>query len=231
MKHLCVIQLINSTVRSCGRSLREPVISQCRKGQNQSTVSELFYHTFATDFIIQGAAVPGCPAVGGYRYHQAEANTLPCTRSVQEVCPYERNRTVRFWRGAIRTRDTPSALRAGRRSCQEGNFCTKKQLSSKYTRGKKWKSGDFSALCLCQPECIFTMHAPLWKSAVDKPVENVENSELSTGISVKTHGGQGCGKVCISQCIFCAVLPKYPGYVTVSFSLPGKKSGLKVTKL
>ena len=54
MKHLCVIQLINSTVRSCGRSLREPVISQCRKGQNQSTVSELFYHTFATDFIIQG---------------------------------------------------------------------------------------------------------------------------------------------------------------------------------
>ena len=119
----------------------------------------------------------------------------------------------------------------GRRSCQEGNFCTKKQLSSKYTRGKKWKSGDFSALCLCQPECIFTMHAPLWKSAVDKPVENVENSGLSTGIPVGTHGGQGCGKVCISQCIICPVLPKSPGYVTVFLPLPGKKSGLKVTKL
>ena len=54
MKHLCVIQLINSSARSCGRSLQVPVIFQCRKGKNQSTVSELFYHTFATDFIIQG---------------------------------------------------------------------------------------------------------------------------------------------------------------------------------
>ena len=57
MKHLCVIQLINSSVRSCGRSLQVPVIFQCRKGKNQSTVSELFYHTFATDFIIQGEAI------------------------------------------------------------------------------------------------------------------------------------------------------------------------------
>ena len=57
MKHLCVIQLINSSVRSCGRSLQVPVIFQCRKGKNQSTVSELFYHTFATDYIIQGEAI------------------------------------------------------------------------------------------------------------------------------------------------------------------------------
>ena len=103
----------------------------------------------------------------------------------------------------------------GRKVCQEGNFCTKKQLSSKYTRRKKWKSGLFPAFCLCQPECIFTMYAPLWKSAVDKPVENVENSELSTGISGQTQCGRGCGKVCISQCIFCAVLPKSACYVTV----------------
>ena len=54
IKHPSVIQLINSSVRSCGRSLQEPVIFQCRKGSNQSTVSELFYHTCATDLIIQG---------------------------------------------------------------------------------------------------------------------------------------------------------------------------------
>ena len=62
MKHLCVIQLINSAVRSCGRSLREPVISQCRKGTYQSTVSELFYHTFATNFIIQGNGLCAVPS-------------------------------------------------------------------------------------------------------------------------------------------------------------------------
>ena len=117
------------------------------------------------------------------------------------------------------------------RDCQEGNFCTKKQLSSKYTRRKKWKSGLFPAFCLCQPECIFTMYAPLWKSAVDKPVENVENSGLSTGISGQTQCGRGCGKVCISKCIFCAVLPKSACYVTVCPLAVLEKTGLKVTKL
>ena len=62
MKHLCVIQLINSAVRSCGCSLREPVILRCRKGTYQSTVSELFYHTSATDFIIQGNGLRAVPS-------------------------------------------------------------------------------------------------------------------------------------------------------------------------
>ena len=43
----------------------------------------------AVPFLV-GAAVPGCPAVEGYRYDEARANTLPCTRAVREACPYER---------------------------------------------------------------------------------------------------------------------------------------------
>ena len=37
-----------------------------------------------------GAGVLDCPAVGSYRYNQAQANPSPGTRAVQEACPYER---------------------------------------------------------------------------------------------------------------------------------------------
>ena len=37
-----------------------------------------------------GDSLPGLPGGGRYRYNQAWANTLPCTRAVREARPYGR---------------------------------------------------------------------------------------------------------------------------------------------
>ena len=42
---------------------------------------------------------------------------------------------------------------------------------------------------------------PLWKTLVENSVENVENYELSTGISLLWKKPPACGKVCIPGCI------------------------------
>ena len=47
-----------------------------------------------------GAGLPDRPAVGSYRYNQAQANPSPGTRAGGDACPYERNRAVWFLRGA-----------------------------------------------------------------------------------------------------------------------------------
>ena len=41
----------------------------------------------------------------------------------------------------------------------------------------------------------------LWITPVEKTVENVENCELSTGISPPCPGTASCGKLCIRCCI------------------------------
>ena len=43
-----------------------------------------------------GAGLPACPAVGSYRYNQAQANPPPGTRAGGDACPYKRNRAVWF---------------------------------------------------------------------------------------------------------------------------------------
>ena len=42
---------------------------------------------------------------------------------------------------------------------------------------------------------------PLWKTPVEKYVENVEKYEFSTGICVLSILPSGCGKLCIYSCI------------------------------
>ena len=71
------------------------------------------------------------------------------------------------------------------------------------------------------------IHTPseLWKTPVEKTVENVENYELSTGISPLSNFPPSCGKVCIPRCIFGLTVSENACYVTGSLSrLPAKTS-------
>jgi hypothetical protein len=54
----------------------------------------------------------------------------------------------------------------------------------------------------------------LWKTLVEKPVENVENYEFSTTISVSQTDPGGCGKLCIPVCIKLVTKQLQPHYVT-----------------
>ena len=63
------------------------------------------------------------------------------------------------------------------------------------------KSGDFFRILsawLCEPIMNIHSTASLWKTLVEKSVENVENSQLSTGISLFTKTSQACGKTAYS---------------------------------
>lgn len=55
---------------------------------------------------------------------------------------------------------------------------------------------------------------PLWKTPVDKTVENVENSELSTEIRAVFKIFTTCGKDCISSCINSPSIRREARYVT-----------------
>ena len=59
------------------------------------------------------------------------------------------------------------------------------------------KSGDFFRILsvwLCEPNMNIHSTASLWKTLVEKSVENVENSQLSTGISLFKKTSPACGK-------------------------------------
>ena len=43
-----------------------------------------------------GAGLPDRPAVGSYRYNQAQANPSPGSRAGGDACPYERRRAFRL---------------------------------------------------------------------------------------------------------------------------------------
>jgi len=75
---------------------------------------------------------------------------------------------------------------------------------------------------------------PLWKTLVEKIVDNVENSELSTGISLCWSWGPPGYPACIISCIFYETCFLRVCYVTV-FRIPGaaeipRKSWIAVKK-
>ena len=53
----------------------------------------------------------------------------------------------------------------------------------------------------------------LWKTPVENSVENVENSELSTGISLSSLPCTSCGELCIIFCIISFLFSPFPCYV------------------
>ena len=74
----------------------------------------------------------------------------------------------------------------------------------------------------------------LWKTPVEKSVENVENSELSTGISLLSFSAPSCGKVCIPLCIFPRAAEKTICYVTEGpggLSDKTSKKSLQIVKM
>ena len=48
---------------------------------------------------------------------------------------------------------------------------------------------------------VYPVFSHLWKTPVEKAVENVEKCEFSTGIRPVSVSGPSCGKVCINDCI------------------------------
>ena len=79
---------------------------------------------------------------------------------------------------------------------------------------KSGKSGEGCRDCLCEPKMHIHNSPHLWKTPVDNTVENVENCELSTGISLLSKSCLSCGKVCIPLCIFSPKVAEFPCYVT-----------------
>ena len=61
-------------------------------------------------------------------------------------------------------------------------FAQRESCGKNHDGRKSGKSGESRHIVLC--ELKMNIHNPhsLWKTPVDKPVENVENSEFSTGI-------------------------------------------------
>ena len=85
----------------------------------------------------------------------------------------------------------------------------------------KWhsprKSGKTLESChtlLCEPKMDIHNQSSLWKTPVEKPVENVENSEFSTGIPALCTTRPSCGEMCIPGCIFSSLVAKWLCYVT-----------------
>ena len=71
----------------------------------------------------------------------------------------------------------------GRLSLVKSEFLHKLfSIGKSHDMRKSGKSGESRHIVLC--ELKMNIHNPhsLWKTPVDKPVENVENSEFSTGI-------------------------------------------------
>jgi len=68
--------------------------------------------------------------------------------------------------------------------CQVLIFAQKLSCSKKHHFRKSAKIFRFPSFFLCEPKMNIHRKTILWKTPVDKPVENVENSELSTGISM-----------------------------------------------
>lgn len=79
---------------------------------------------------------------------------------------------------------------------------------------KSRKSVEGRRIVLCEPAMYIHRLLFLWITPVDKPVENVENSEFSTGIPGISFCTPPCGEGCIPLCITAQPRRKNACYVT-----------------
>lgn len=79
---------------------------------------------------------------------------------------------------------------------------------------KSRKSVEGRRIVLCEPAMYIHRPLFLWITPVDKPVENVENSEFSTGIPGISFYTPPCGEGCIPLCITAQPRRKNACYVT-----------------
>ena len=74
--------------------------------------------------------------------------------------------------------------RIGPPTCQVLIFAQKLSCSKKHHLRKSAEIFRLSQAILCEPKMNIHRDTTLWITPVEKPVENVENYELSTGISM-----------------------------------------------
>ena len=114
------------------------------------------------------------------------------------------------------------------KDCQAQIFAQKIGHGKIHDPRKSGKTVEDRRFFLCEPKLNIHNLPGLWKTPVEKPVEIVENSELSTDIFVLSHLRPSCGKVCIYPCIFPAPLQKETCYVTGGRKPLPEKAGEKV---
>ena len=102
------------------------------------------------------------------------------------------------------------------------------------TREKMGNPAKSVAGLLCEPKMNIHNPHPLWITPVEKSVENVENSELSTGISFLWKFTPACGKGCIYRCILLPEVAQTVCYVTAEkniCSVKTKRKSLQIVKI
>jgi len=77
--------------------------------------------------------------------------------------------------------------------CQVRIFAQKNPHSKNYYLPKSGESFVLLPFILCEPKMNIHSMARLWKTPVEKPVESVENYELSTGIPMLWEPRLSCG--------------------------------------
>ena len=80
-------------------------------------------------------------------------------------------------------------------------FAQIRPCGKNYDGRKSGKAVEGCRFVLCKSGLHIHTLPKLWKTPVEKPVENVENFEFSTGIPFVSPGAPACGKVCIGLCI------------------------------
>ena len=117
----------------------------------------------------------------------------------------------------------PAKNRTGSASCQVRIFAQRKAHGQIPHLRKNGKTVEGCRGRLCEPK--MNIHNPhsLWKTPVENTVENVENYDLSTGISVLWFFHTACGKGCMALCINCRGSRVRTCYVTGEETLSGSE--------
>jgi len=103
------------------------------------------------------------------------------------------NITERVWAETVSCAPSTHCLPV-HTGCQVRIFAQKICHSKNHHLRKSAECFLCAQFVLCEPKVNIHSTARLWKTPVEKPVENVENYELSTGISLFSKFPQTCGK-------------------------------------